>query len=89
MNEIDKVIFDIFNERWVGEGALKNIDTMKAQLHKTLTDQTRGYWSGHTAYHLAVDIGFLVDGDSNTKKKLTRMGAQFMNSMTNDLNLRV
>lgn len=88
MNEIDKVIFDIFNERWVGESVLKNIDTMKSQLKKTLQNQMDGYWSGHTAYHLAVDIGFLVDGDSNTKKKLTIMGAQFMNSMTNDLNLR-
>jgi len=28
---------------------------------KTLRNQINGFWSGHTAYHIAVDGGFLKD----------------------------
>jgi len=59
MNEIDKVIFDLFNDRWVERNPFvtKSINTMKKQLHKNLSNQVDGYWSGHTAYNLMVDGG--------------------------------
>lgn len=80
MSEINKVIKKLFDERWTDNLAKAGIDEQRKQLHKTLRDQTNGYWSGHTAYHLAVDGGFLVDGKSNTKKKLTEFGKIFMDS---------
>ncbi len=81
MSEIEQVIYDLFTKRWCGESVLKNIDSMKAQLCKTLTDQTNGYWSGHTAYNIAVDGGFLKDSKSGSKKELTALGQVFIDNM--------
>lgn len=78
---IDKIISKLFAERWTENLAQAPIEEQRKQLFKTLTDQTRGYWSGHTAYHLAVEGGFLIDGKSNTDKKLTELGKIFMESM--------
>jgi hypothetical protein len=82
MSDIDKVIRKLFSERWTDNLANADIDAQRAQLYKTLRDQTRGYWSGHTAYHLAVDGGFLVDAKSNTNKRLTVVGQMFMDNFT-------
>ena len=82
MSDIDKIIKKLFSERWTENLANANIKEQKAQLFKTLRDQTRGYWSGHTAYHLAVEGGFLIDAKSNTNKKLTALGEMFMNQFT-------
>ena len=78
---IDKIIGKLFSERWTENLALAPIEDQRKQLFKTLRDQTNGYWSGHTAYHLAVDGGFLIDGKSNTNKQLTELGKIFMESM--------
>ncbi len=81
MSDIDKIIDKLFSERWTSNLANADIDAKRAQLYKTLRDQTRGYWSGHTAYHLATEGGFLIDAKSNTNKKLTSLGQMFMDSM--------
>lgn len=86
---IDQLIEKLFKERWSGDLANGTLDDMKNQLHKTLSDQMAGYWSGHTAYHIAVDGGFLIDSKrkhlkgSNARegKKLTELGVLFMESM--------
>jgi len=78
MSDIDKIIKKLFSERWTDNLANAGIEQQKKQLYKTLSDQTNGYWSGHTAYHLAVDGGFLIDEKSNTNKKLTELGKMFM-----------
>jgi hypothetical protein len=78
---IDKIIGKLFSERWTENLALAPIEDQRKQLFKTLRDQTNGYWSGHTAYHLAVEGGFLIDGKSNTNKQLTELGKIFMESM--------
>ncbi len=82
MNEIDQVIFNLFSDRWVEKNAFvtKDIDSMKWQLHKNLKNQIDGYWSGHTAYHLMVDGGFLIDAKSGAEKKLTAIGQVFMDN---------
>lgn len=82
MGEIDQVIFNLFSDRWVESNPFvtKDIDSMKKQLHKNLRDQVNGYWSGHTAYHLMVGGGFLIDAKSGTKKKLTAFGQVFMDN---------
>lgn len=80
MSEIDQIIFKLFSERWVEKNAFvtKDINSMKKQLHKNLKNQIDGYWSGHTAYNLMVDGGFLICGKSGTNKKLTALGEMFM-----------
>lgn len=74
----DNVIGELFNSRWSGDLSSAPIEKQRKQLYKTLFDQIRGFWSGHTAYNLAVDGGFLVDGNSGSLKKLTACGEDFM-----------
>ncbi len=79
--DIDKVILDLFVLRWTGCKTLESIDAMRRQLHKNLQDQCDGYWSGHTAYSIMIDGGFLIGGKSGAKKDLTAIGKIFMDSM--------
>ncbi len=76
-NLISKIIESLFKQRWSGDLADAPVNEMRDQLSKTLRDQTRGYWSGHTAYNLAVDGGFLVEGKKGSRKKLTSLGELF------------
>jgi hypothetical protein len=90
MSDINKIIKKLFQERWTKNLSEAPIEKMRAQLFKTLTDQSNGYWSGHTAYYLAVDGGFLIDqkripsdlNDGKMKpKRLTVLGEMFMAEM--------
>lgn len=89
LSDTDKIIQKLFTERWTDNLANAPIEKMREQLYKTLADQVNGYWSGHTAYFLAVDGGFLVDSkrtmlceENKAKgKKLTALGQMFMDSM--------
>lgn len=78
---INTIITKLFKERWTANLADATLDMQKAQLHKTLKDQLNGYWSGHTAYHLAVDGGFLIDSKNGSHKRLTELGKMFMQEM--------
>jgi len=75
---IDQIVVRLFSERWVGGGVTKDVASMKNQLHKNLQNQLDGYWSGHTAYHIMVDGGFLIDAKSGAEKKVTLLGQTFM-----------
>lgn len=79
MSEIEIIIDELFDGK--GWGIPDTIEAKKAQLHKNLTDQVNGWWSGHTAYHIMTKGGFLVDGEVNTYKQLTALGEMFMKSM--------
>ena len=81
MSNIDKIILKLFTERWVGESVLKDIGTMRAELYKNMKDQMNGYWSGHTAYHIMIDGGFIVDDKpvNMQPKKATILGQMFIN----------
>ncbi len=85
MSDMDKVILDLFKSRWTGESVIKDINSMKAQLFKNLNDQINGYWSGHTAYSIMVDGGFLKDVKSGQKKELTSFGRLFVNGINEQL----
>ena len=74
---MEEIISDLFMARWSGSVVLSNVDNMKEQLNKTLIDQLAGYWSGHTAYNIAVDGGFLLDEGKSEGKKLTPLGVLF------------
>lgn len=88
MNQIDSLILDLFKKHWHGPQS-ESLELAKKQLHKNLTDQVNGYWSGHTAYFIMTHGGFLVDskrvaipGTNKCKgKKLTAIGQMFMDSM--------
>jgi hypothetical protein len=82
MTELDEFISDIFNKYWCGEHVLSSLENMKAQLHKNLTDQLNGYWSGHSAYMIMVKGGFLLDADRKATKELTMLGEKFMKDFT-------
>ena len=82
MTDINKIIHKLFSDRWTKNLSEAPIEDMRKQLHKNLLDQTRGYWSGHTAYYIMIDGGFLTDAKSNTYKKLTELGQLFMDEYT-------
>ena len=89
MNDIDKIIYKLFSTRWTDDLNNLPIEDMRNQLYKNLKNQVDGFWSGHTAYHIMVDGGFIIDSkriylkDSNRAKgkKLTSLGKMFMDSM--------
>lgn len=91
--EIDSIIKKLFSSRWSSDLSHAPIEDMRKQLHKNLKDQVDGYWSGHTAYHIMVDGGFLIDskregieGTNKCKgKKLTVLGEMFMEEMKGEL----
>lgn len=83
MEGIDKIIFELFTNNWVGETVTKDLDNMKKQLHKNLINQVDGYWSGSTAYHIMTKGGFLIDSKSGTKKELTELGKVFIKEYEN------
>ena len=78
MSDINKIIKKLFSERWTDNLAKADIEAQRSQLYKTLSNQVDGYWSGHTAYHLATEGGFLIDAKSGVHKKLTTLGEMFM-----------
>lgn len=86
MNHIDTIIKGLFSSRWSGDLSSAPIEEMRKQLHKNLQNQVDGYWSGHTAYSIMVDGGFLIDskrepidGSNMAKgKRLTELGKIFM-----------
>ena len=95
MSDIDKIIHALFSNRWTGDLNNSPIEFMRKQLHKNLQNQIDGFWSGHTAYHIMIDGGFLIDSKriyieetSKAKgKKLTLLGQMFMDSMkVNNIN---
>jgi hypothetical protein len=91
MSDINKIIQKLFSERWTKNLADAPIEAQREQLFKNLQNQIDGYSSGHTAYHIMVDGGFLVDskrvrieGTGMAKgKRLTILGKMFMESMLN------
>lgn len=79
MGDIDQIIDKMFDaEQW---GIEDTIEAKREKLHKNLTDQINGWWSGHTAYQIMTSGGFLVDGKSCSMKKLTALGEIFMEQM--------
>ena len=89
MKGIDKIIHNLFSTRWNGNLRKAPIEAMRLQLRKNLQNQIDGYWTGHTAYQIMVDGGFLIDAKRipikstgmSEGKKLTALGQSFMNSM--------
>jgi hypothetical protein len=77
---MNKIISDLFNRHWAGGDTLASIDNMRAQLHKSITNQLEGFWSGSSAYQIMTKGGFIIDAKTG-KKELTEFGRFFMSSM--------
>jgi hypothetical protein len=96
MGDIDKIIYKLFSGRWTKDLSEAPIEDMRKQLHKNLQNQIDGYWTGHTAYHICVDGGFLIDSKRKRikdtgmaeGKKLTVLGKVFMDSMNKATNIK-
>jgi len=76
---MDELIETMFRQHWSPQ--LDNVDDMRAQLYKSLFNQMDGYWSGNSAYLIMTEGGFLMGGKSNTNKRLTGLGLQFIKEM--------
>ncbi len=81
VSQIDQVIHELFSNNWTPDLRTASIDKMRAQLYKNLKNQLDGYWTGHTAYWILVNGGFIVDGPKGTVKQLTRFGSMFKEEM--------
>ena len=74
----DEYINELFEGTNFGEPTNNSVELKRAVIDKTLRDQIGGYWSGHTAYHIVIRGGFLIDSKSGCEKKLTALGYEFL-----------
>ena len=74
----DDFINKLFEGANFGEMINTNVYEKRRLLAKTLKNSSDGYWTGHTAYHIAVDGGFLKDGKKSVGKVLTELGHEFL-----------
>ena len=74
----DNYINELFEGTNFGATINSCVKAKRKQLVKTLRDQIAGYWSGHTAYHIAVNGGFLKDAKTSETKQLTPLGVAFL-----------
>jgi hypothetical protein len=54
------------------------VKAKRKQLLKNITDKFNGYWNGHTAFHIMLDAGLVLDGKPSNQTKLTQRGINFM-----------
>lgn len=80
-SQIDQIIHELFSTYWVGSLSYGPIKSQRSQLYKNLKDQLTGYWTGHTAYHMLVTGGFIVDGPRGKAKAITALGSMFKEEM--------
>lgn len=83
----DEYVNELFEGTNFGEVINNDVTEKRKQLHKTLTAVAKGSWSGHTAYHIVLDGGFIKDGKTGEPKELTALGNAFM-SQFEDLSMR-
>ncbi|MBE3899211.1 hypothetical protein HJ158_08315 [Vibrio parahaemolyticus] len=81
VSQIDQIIHELFSTWWTGSLSYGPIKSQRSQLYKNLKDQLTGYWTGHTAYHMLVTGGFIVDGPRGKAKAITTLGSMFREEM--------
>lgn len=74
----DEYIESLFQGANFGEQVNGSTDEKRKLIRKALRNQLDGYWSGHTIYQIMVQGGFLHDAKSSEKKRLTQLGAAFL-----------
>jgi len=81
MQITDDYINKLFEGTDFGGVVDRSVDSKRQFIAKKLRHQLQGCWTGHTAYHLMVYGGFLIDSSRYHKKQLTLLGSVFMRSM--------
>ena len=74
----DNFISELFKGTNFGSRINNSVEEQRKLIAKTLRNQIEGYWSGHTAYHIVVNGGFLKDAKSGEEKRLTHKGKRFL-----------
>ncbi len=74
MKITDEYISKLFEGTNFGVATNNSAALQREQLIKCLKDQLNGYWTGHTAYHILVHGGFLIDGKAGSEKQATALG---------------
>lgn len=74
----DQYIESLFQGANFGSLINNSVEEKRKLIIKTLHNQVEGFWSGHTAYHIVVDGGFLHDAKPGEEKRLTALGAAFL-----------
>jgi len=74
----DDFIDNLFAGTNFGNPVNSCVKAKRRLLLKTLQNQIDGYWSGHAAYHICVNGGFLLDAKTDEPKKLTALGTAFL-----------
>lgn len=74
----DEYINSLFEGTRFGECVDNCVKEKRKLIVKTLRNQLDGYWSGHTAYQIVIQGGFLHDAKTDEQKHLTALGAAFL-----------
>ncbi len=74
MKITDEYISKLFEGTNFGVATNNSAALQREQLIKYLKDQLNGYWTGHTAYHILVYGGLLIDSKSGSEKQATALG---------------
>lgn len=77
----DEFINELFINTNFGKPINDSIRKKKYLLGETLKHLTEGYWVGHTAFHIALDGGFIKDGKKSEPKELTAFGNAFITQL--------
>ena len=81
MKITDSFINDLFENTNFGKPINESTFKKRYLLGETLRHLVDGYWVGHTAYHIALDGGFVKDGKKSVPKVLTAFGVAFLNEL--------
>ena len=74
----DAELEHIFYNKNFGEKINGCVKAKRRQLLKSVLDKSNGFWNGHTAFHMMLDAGLVIDGSAYNKTKLTQRGINFM-----------
>ncbi len=79
----DDLVNELFDGTNFGDHINSTTQGKRDLLAKTITNCSEGYWSGHTAYHIAINSGLLMDGKKGSKKRITVIGREFLRDHAN------
>ena len=74
----DAELEELFHNKNFGSAINGCVKAKRKQLLKNVTDKFNGFWNGHTAFHMMLDAGLVLDGKPSNQTKLTQRGINFM-----------
>lgn len=74
----DEYIDSLFENTNFGDAVNNSNKEKRDLIVRSLKNQLEGFWSGHTIYHILIVGGFLHDAKHGEQKRLTELGAAFL-----------